>query len=50
MDISCPNWDLGIVDEKIVSDHPHIQFVAICDCLSQARAPKATKEAEKVSL
>ena len=36
MDISCPNWDLGIIDKKTVSDHPHIQFVDICDCLSQA--------------
>ena len=36
MDISCHNWDLGIIGEKTVSDHSHIQFVAICDCLLQA--------------
>jgi len=27
MDISYSNWDLGIIDNKVVSDPPHIQLI-----------------------
>jgi len=33
--------DPGIIDEKIVSDHPHIQFIAIYDCLSSFTLPQS---------
>jgi len=49
MGVSCTDWNIGLVDKKILSDYPYIQFVININSL--LITPKTLKEiCEKANL